>query len=355
MTRIAEDFASIHFGRAAGKEMGEIFLLSPVAYKYGLHIEPVAYGTFNSLPHIRVGTFPAQGCPSIDNGKEHIEFLRKIYLRCKPWIAETLMYLDHGLQVAETMCEKYQAVRPVIADEKLAQDVANSLDMTRLLIQTNNLYVKTSFSYFEYRENPTAENKNELENFLSQLTNTRKQFMEAPGYGYHLFGVDQLLENIEQALENLQEAEQILAKSPNQEELKLIVAQQQEKYAQILKEYGNTAVKFLHWEGKVDGKDLIRIKGSNLEVKHLRYDSITGMTYKFLTSLPDKAVTVVPKDIQSRSFRPFVLEQPDEHNDYTATIYLSDYPCPGPSWWKFDLYYIPKPPEEVGLEIPWQK
>ena len=353
--KIAEDFASIHFGRAAGKEMAEIYLLSPVAYKYGLHIEPVAYGTFNSLPHIRVGTFPAQGCHTIDNGKEHVEFLSKIYLRCKPWITETLMYLDHGLQTAESMCQKYQQVKPLIADNKLAADVENSLQLTRLLIKTNNLYVKTFFSYFQYREHPTPENKDKLENFFSQLTDTRKQFMESPGYGYSLFGVEQLMKNVEQALEDLPKAEQILAKAPNQEEMKLIIAQQQEKYTQILKEYGNDAVKFLHWEGKVDGIDLLKTKGSNLEIKHLRYDSITGMTYKFFTSLPNKPITVIPMNIKSRSFKPFVLEQPDKNNNYTATIYLSDYPCHGPSWWKFDLYYIPKLPDDVGLEIPWRK
>jgi len=62
---------------------------------------------------------------------------------------------------------------------------------------------------------------------------------------------------------------------------------------------------------------------------------------------------VIPVDIQSRSFRPFVLEQPTKDNNYTAVIYLSDYPEHGYSWWKFDLYYIPKSPKELDLEIPW--
>ena len=75
--QIAEDFCSIYFGPEAAKGMAEIYMLSPVAYKYGLFIEPVAYGEFNSLPHIRVGTFPAQGYPAIDKGKEHVAFWRQ--------------------------------------------------------------------------------------------------------------------------------------------------------------------------------------------------------------------------------------------------------------------------------------
>ena len=352
--KIAEDFASIHFGPKAAKQMAQIYLLSPVAYKYGLYIEPIAYGAFNSLPHIRVGMFPAQGYPSIDNGKEHVEFLRKIYLRCKPWITETLMYLDHGLDVADRMCEKYQQVRPLIADKKMAVDVENSLQLTWLLIRTNNLYVKTFFSYFEYRENPTVGNKNKLSRFFAELKDTRKQFMEAPGYGYHLFGVDQLLTNVEQVLEDLTKAEQMLAKAPDPIEIEQTIAGQQEKYSRVLEEHSKNAVKFLHWEGRVDGRDILKIKGNNIEVEHLRWDGIYFKNHSFLKALPGKMVTVIPRDIESRPMHPFILEQPSVENNYTVKVYLYDIP-PGADWWKFDLYYIPKTLEELGLKIAWQK
>ena len=42
-----------------------------------------------------VGTFPAEGYPSIDSGREHLEFLRKIYLRCEPWKKQALMLLKY--------------------------------------------------------------------------------------------------------------------------------------------------------------------------------------------------------------------------------------------------------------------
>ena len=107
--QIATDFCSIYFGENVAEKMAEIYMLSPAAYKYGLFIEPVAYGHFNSLPHIRVGTFPAQGYPAIDNGKQHLEFWREIYLRCKPWLFETYMELDHGLDIANNMNTKIQS------------------------------------------------------------------------------------------------------------------------------------------------------------------------------------------------------------------------------------------------------
>ena len=64
---------------------------------------------------------------------------------------------------------------------------------------------------------------------------------------------------------------------------------------------------------------------------------------------------MIPLDIQSRSYGPFILEQPNIDNNYTATVYLSDSPMHGYSWWKFELYYIPKSPEELGLIAPWNK
>ena len=352
---IAKDFASIYFGRAAADKMADIYLLSPVAYKYGIYIEPATHGVFNTLPHLRLTTFPVKGYPRIDNGREHIEFLRKIYLQCKPWISETLLYLDHGLDVANTMVEKYQTAKPLIEDVKLSQDVENSLQLTQLLIKTNNLYAKTFFSYFEYRENPTVENRSKLSELSSELKDTKEIFLAAPGCVYDLVGIEQLLKNVEQALEDLLKAEKMLAKAPGPAGIKQIIAEQQQKYVKVLKEYPEEAVKLLHWQGRVDGKDILNIKGKRLEVEHLQYDSIQDMAYSFLESLPDETVTVIPVDIESRSFRPFVLEQPSKKNNYTAKIYLCDYPMTGYSWWKFDLYYIPKAPEELGLKIPWEE
>ena len=49
-----------------------------------------------------------------------------------------------------------------------------------------------------------------------------------------------------------------------------------------------------------------------------------------------------------------MLEQPTEANDYTARIYLDDLPG-GKDWVICDLYYIPRPPKDLGLELPWGK
>jgi len=350
---IARDYASIYFGEKAAEYVADILLLSPNAYKYGIYIDPVAHGDFRSLPHLRLTTFPVKGFPRLDNGKKHIDFLKKIYFRCKPWKTETLLYLDHGLDVVQTMLEKSQEATSLIENKQLAEKMGNSVELTYWLIKTNNLYVKTFFSYFDYREFSTQENKKLLIQYAHELRDSMKKFKAIPGCVYRLDGMEQLLKNVDQVVLDLKKEEEKLASAPDDEGIKKIIAEQQAKYADVLKKYKKKAVKFLHWEGRVDGMDLIHIKADKLEVEHLRYDNIAEMDFKFLNPLPRKNVTVVIKDIHTRSFRPFVLEQPKKENDYTVTIYLSDYPKHGYSWWKFDLYYIKKSPEDLELVVPW--
>jgi len=234
INQIAEDFAAINFGQKAAKAMAEIYLMTPVAYKYGLHIEPISYGRFNSFIHMRVNVFPGMGYPQIDDGREHMEFLKSIYLRCKPWQYETLDDLDHGLETAKKMVEKYKSVKPQIIDKQLAQELEDKLNMTRWLIQTNNEYVETTFDYFAYRENPNKVSKQILSESYNRLLKTKQNFMNTPSFGYKLFGVDILINSAGEALADLTKAENKLREAPSGEQLELTIIQQQELYKEVL-------------------------------------------------------------------------------------------------------------------------
>jgi hypothetical protein len=354
MNRVAEDFSAMHFGRKAAKEMAEIFMLSSIAYKYGLYIEPMVYGGFTSLPQLRVGTFPVVGYPAIDKGKEHMAFLQKMYLRCKPWIDETLMYLDHGMAKAEEMSQLLAKAEPTFTDKTLHKDATISLNLTSHLIRINGLYVKTFIAYFAYRDQPTPGNREKLAKLFSETENTRKEFKEAPGFQFNLLGIDQLLVNVKDVLNNLEKAEKTLLHAPSPAEVERIIALQQQQYKEIFTQHGGKAVKFLHWEGRIDGDDIVEIRDSTLVVKHLRWDPPYFSGSKFFVKLPRRPVTVIPFDIDSRPLHPFVLQQPKKENDYTVQIYLNDAPG-GAGWCKFDLYYILQTPEELGLKIPWEE
>jgi hypothetical protein len=331
--------------------MSEILLLSPVAYKYGLYIEPFAYGEFSSLAHIRTGRFIAEGYPSIDGGRDHVEFLREIYLRCKPWMEETIQYLDHGLETAREMEERFATIKPQISNGELAIQVENSLRLTRLLIETNNLYVKTTFEYFGYREAPGDETRKALERVTESLAYSSRQFSDAPGYNFQQFGVEQLLKNAKLVLLDLERAEKILSSTPSTGEIEDSVRVQQERHREILKDRTDL-VKILHWEGRVDGRDILIVRGGDVSIKHLRWDGIYIKDHEFFEPLPEESGTVVIEDLESEPMHPFVLQHPSESNDFTAKVYLYDVPG-GAHWMKFNIYFIDEKPDVMGLDTPW--
>ncbi|MCK5457524.1 MAG: hypothetical protein KAI45_10400, partial [Melioribacteraceae bacterium] len=223
------------------------------------------------------------------------------------------------------------------------------------LVEVNNYYVKAMISYFEYRETHSLEHKNQLAEYSKILNTAMKKFREVPGFVYRLDGIEQLQININSVLENIERAEEILANAPDDAGIDNLIDDQQAKYIEVLEKYKDEAVKVLYWQGRVDGRDLFKVKGNEIEIEHLRYDNILETSEKFSAELPTKNYTVIPVDIKSRSFGPFVLEQPSAENDFTVTLYLSDSPMHGYSWWKFELYYIPRSPKELGLSVPWGK
>jgi hypothetical protein len=345
---IVRDFCAIHFGLEAAEEMAEIYLMTENAYKYGLHIEPISHGQYNSFLHMRVGTFPAMGYPRLDGGTEHLEFLRSIYLRSKPWQVETIMLLDHGLSQAKEMRAKFENVQSKIKDPALVKELAHKLEMTERLINTNGCYAKNIFAYFAYSEKQSAENKNKLSAAYDELLAAKKAFMETPGYYYQLFGVNQILANSKALLQDYDLAKNNLKKQPKRADIEDAIRNQQSISKSLMKKYGDQAVKFFEFEGGVDGRDILHIKDDNFEIEHLRWDHPFITATNFFKKLPRQNVTVFAKDIESRPMHQFVLEQPCKENDYTAQIYLYDEEGgTGPN--HFELYYIPLSPEETGM------
>lgn len=352
MEQIARDFYAIHFGPEVADDMAALYMLSPAAYKYGLHIEPISYGQFNSFLHMRVGTFPADGYPVVDGGKEHLAFLRKIYLRCEPWRVETLRALEYGRATAEDMVRRYAAIRPRMRDAGVAAEIENRLHMTLNLIRTNIGYVENIFAYFDYVDAPTDVHREALAAAHARLTAARAEFEATPNFNYDLFGVDVLMRNVEAMLADRDGALERLARTPNRRELEALIAAQQDRYRGLLESHRQEAVLLGRFKILVDGQDLLIVKGGEYRIKNIRWDGAHVELGEIVAPLPRERFTVIPRDIESRPMHPFVVQQPSEENDYTAHIYLDD--APGANgWMTFDLYYIPHGPESLDLEMPW--
>ena len=351
---IARDFASMHYGPDVAEAMAEIYMLSPVAYKDGIYIKPVAENIRgNTLLHLRLTTFPVQGIPELDKGRAHIDWLYSTMFRpCESKKEEALNHLDRGQRAAQEMCRIYQEVSPSVEDRELAGKTAESLELARLLVETNNLYVKTCFAYFDYRDEHSNEKRKRLAEVSSSLRETVERFLAAPGCIYRVFGIDQLLKSVDTALQDIGKAEKTLASALDTAQTEKAIIEQQGLHKRAVEEHAHAAKKFLHWEGFVDGRDIVVVQGESVTIKHLQSDPIQSVKSTVFSPLPKREVTVILDDGESRAIHPFVLEQPNQANDYTARIYIFDAPG-GSGQFNFDLYYVDEKPEELGLQVPW--
>jgi hypothetical protein len=79
----------------------------------------------------------------------------------------------------------------------------------------------------------------------------------------------------------------------------------------------------LRWSGRVDGRDLLRIRGSQLWIDHETGAPIINQEYRFGRALPYDQRTVTVRKLRGRG-TVRVIEQPSRYNNFTATILIED-------------------------------
>ncbi len=79
----------------------------------------------------------------------------------------------------------------------------------------------------------------------------------------------------------------------------------------------------LKWTGRVDGRELLRIRLDQLDIEHQNGVPITGLNYRFSKSLPAAARNVSIRKIKGRG-KVTLIEQPSRSNNFTATILIDD-------------------------------
>ncbi len=355
MRDIAEDYCAQIFGPAIKKDMAQILLDTASCYKYGLHIEPISYGRFNSFLHMRVGEFVTQGYPLIDLGKEHINFLREIYFKCSPWREATLHQLQYGVNKAESMRNKINNIHYEKSDQlNILETAKTQLNMTNCLIQTNSFYVQTILRFFDYLSEPTDENKTNLSHALERLTNSLSTFKSQPGFNYKVDAIEILIEHAKSALKNVDYEKHLLEKIPNRKTIEDLINSQQKLYEEYYLHYRDSMKKLATIDILVDGQDLILIKGHKIKVEHLKWDPPVLQTAEIFNPLPNKDCIVLPVPKISRPLHPFVLSQPSQENDYTVTIYIDDREG-GTGRFLFDLYVWEKEIKETKLISDWKR
>jgi len=79
----------------------------------------------------------------------------------------------------------------------------------------------------------------------------------------------------------------------------------------------------LRWSGRVDGGDIIYIRGNRLWINHQSGQPINNESVRFLQTLPAANQFVAVRKIEGRGLVR-VIEQPHSGNNYTAAILIED-------------------------------
>lgn len=79
----------------------------------------------------------------------------------------------------------------------------------------------------------------------------------------------------------------------------------------------------LYWRGRVDGRDLLRIRKDRVWVVHQEGFPIVETDYDLTRPLPTEPITVTVKKVKGRG-TVTVTEQPSRENNFTVTIAIED-------------------------------
>lgn len=97
---------------------------------------------------------------------------------------------------------------------------------------------------------------------------------------------------------------------------------------------------YLRWQGRVDGSDILRVRGRSVQVRHQTAQPIREMRAEFSAPLPARDVRVW-LDVKQGRGRIELQQQPFAGNNYTAVILVDDERQPGSADYEFYLYWEP--------------
>lgn len=334
---IVHEWTAATFGPAAASDVARILFLGSDAARATFYWQPVALDGWPPQQHIRVNQFVLKGNAFWDQGREHDAFLRTLYLKLKPYAAETYADAARGRELTETMRTVFNGVReriqPPAAADKLGQLLLHQEATTALTRD----YTRLILSYFAYREKRTSAARELLSRDTSAMRLSASSYREQHKF-FELTGIDQTITLASRALQDLDAAEQTLREAPTPDEIRRRISTATEEYRKLLAEHPQ-AERFLRWKGSVDARNILRIQGDRIRTERLTGDGIHAVEASF-----DKPV---PQDAQGRwvikPLRPrgivHVLEAPAEGNAYTLSLYVDD-PEASSAVLEFEVYRI---------------
>jgi len=339
LRQLARDWATLHFGAKAAKEVAEMLLLTDPAMVKALYVRPWASThAWNPIPHLMSGMFVAEGNPLLDQGAGHLHFLREIYLHCRPWMKETLADLAEGQSLWGRALNHWRRAERHVPDRALAEQTTSALLLGQAFLALNAAYVTAFLRYFEYEENPTDKTRSLAWRCLENLSRARRDYLEHKG-NFSLLGIEHFLECARLGLSDAQALAR-LRRAPSEAELHQRARQAMEQDARLLRECVHP-IRLLYWEGNVDGRELITVTPEGVALEHLADEHPTAVRFEVFAQ-PQPGMRVVLRPLEARGLI-YLVEQPSEENGGRFRFCVED-PQSGRALYRLEAYAVSGPP-----------
>jgi len=337
--QLTREWARQELGAEVAGAVAEILLDSAEAVRDTYYLPAFPSLGWNPLPHVRGTRIVARGDPLWDEGRGHDEFLQEIYLMSRPYLSLTRASVNRGHARFVELLQKFTAIRDRIGwpewRDELQQRLEHSIAVATLLRD----YVHTILSYGEYREHLSAAARERLAASLSALRASAESYRQRYRF-FDLAGIDVTIKLASRMLEDPQRAEEILRRAPTHEELVARFARAREEDLRLLAS-DPKARKILSWQGTVDGRAVLRIRGREVVIENLSAMGVLDARAHFVEPVTARdGGRWLLRPIRARGIA-YLMEAPSLANQGTASVYLDD-PEPGNAIYEFELYWSDK-------------
>jgi hypothetical protein len=262
-------------------------------------------------------------------------FLREFYWCCRPYLADTARELDEAVALWAEMMALLAKAEPKIKDAAPREWARRSFELGEGFIGLTVAYAKAFLRYFQYEETLSAADRRRAQAALRAIGPALKRYARAGGY-YDTVGITQFMACAARGLRSRRAAQAMLS-APSELDLLEAVKRAMQEEADALARAGKR-VKLLEWRGDVDGREVIRLRGEHLEMKHDMAEPALNVTSRVVGALPEGWRAAV-KPIRCRDHA-YVAEQPSRANDGTITVCVED-PSDGRDIYEIEVYAVP--------------
>ena len=190
--------------------------------------------------------------------------------------------------------------------------------------------------FFAYEELKDGRSRKIAERAVGRLRRALERYRDKVGW-FQTPGIDAFLDLADSAFDDLDAYLRALGSAPGLLDTKRMLEDGRKRDIELCRRPG--ARKVLRLEVDVDGADLIRIRGRELEIQHISCESFKDLRYEFETDVP-RAGSLAIRPLEVRGFA-YVAEQPTARNDYTAKIMITD-PQNGRSVYRLEVWWVPE-------------